>query len=309
LNFPSFLYRQRQRWNYHFASNDVERQIAEINKYKQFIKSNHTGYLIEEINLLLPKGKFDYIFYRYDLFLNNARNLSGKYIIENGLLFFSWEDFKVRISSPSELFIINEIFVEKCYNFILPQLKINIIDIGMNVGLASLFFASHPQVNKVFAFEPFIITFDLAVANFGLNPHLKPKIFPHNYGLGSKKGTIQIPFNPDNLGVNTTNAFSPRIASANSTDRVRINNVADEIECILEGTVDEMYIIKIDTEGAEYEIFEKLFERNLDSNIIGFILEWHYKGAKLLEEQLVNEGFKVFSTIISNNTGLIYAIR
>src|SRR6185312_6672086 len=50
------------------------------------------------------------------------------------------------------------------YNLIVPtEKKIALIDIGMNVGITSLFYASKPNVEKVFSFEPFVPTFNMTV--------------------------------------------------------------------------------------------------------------------------------------------------
>lgn len=310
MNFSSFLYRQRQRWNYHFANNDVERQIAELNKYTHVVKINRANYFIDEIGISLPKRRFDYIFKSFNLFIANAKNLCGKYVIEDNILLFTWDNFKVNISSASELFIINEIYVEKCYNFLLPEhSKANIIDIGMNVGLASMFFASHLQVDKVFAFEPFKATFHLAHINFNLNPHLKSKIYAHNYGLAGRYSSVLAPFNSNNLGINSISYDNPRTAAANGVESIRICDVAAELDRIFKENQGGDFMIKIDTEGAEYPIFERLFQAKLDSRIIGFMLEWHYKGPNILEDKLVKEGFKVFSTVFNKNTGILYAIR
>ena len=61
-----------------------------------------------------------------------------------------------------------------------------VIDIGMNVGIASLFFATLPHVEKVYAFEPFKAPYLRAMDNFKLNPALSAKIQAYNFGLSNK---------------------------------------------------------------------------------------------------------------------------
>lgn len=309
MELRCFLYRLKQRANYHLAKDDTARDIAEINKYGLQVRIESNQYVILPLDFHLPKKSFDFVFRRFDLFVSNAKRLNGRYAIENGQLLFSWDQFKVAITSASELFIINEIYVEGCYTFMLPpSQRISVIDIGMNVGLASLSFASLPYVTRVFSFEPFKPTYDLALKNLARNPHLAEKIEPRNVGLGMVDEVLEVAYNAENSGVSSTMSDNPRNAQANSTEHLEVKSARDVIEQILSSQEGD-FMIKMDTEGAEYAIFENLFKEPLENRIKGIMMEWHFKGAQPLEDALRRQGFRIFSFVLGVNSGLIYGYR
>jgi len=79
--------------------------------------------------------------------------------------------------------ITKEVFLKKDYavNFSSDAV---LIDIGLNRSIASLYFATYPNIIKIYAFEPFKPTFELAKKNLELNPQLSKKINAFNFGLG-----------------------------------------------------------------------------------------------------------------------------
>ena len=97
------------------ASDDIQKKIAEINRYEPLIESRNGSYYVPEASIEIPKGHLDDIFTRFDLFLQNMRNLAGRYVCEEGKLYFVFDAFKVEILSSNELFIIKEIFFNQCY--------------------------------------------------------------------------------------------------------------------------------------------------------------------------------------------------
>lgn len=294
------------------ASDPVEKRIAEINFYERRISIQNSGYFIKNLSLLLPLSGFSFLFdiRVFELFLSNARRLSGTYTYENDLLVFSFGNHRIYISSASELFIIDEIFVQKCYNFKVPGAeKIGIIDIGMNAGLASLFFANQSNVTKVISFEPFKPTFTKALTNFQLNPHLASKIFPHNIGLGKGNASLNVRYNSENAGINSASNEQIDRENGSGGETVLLKDARSVIDDLLLENPELEFIVKIDTEGSEYPIFESLFTTPVDVRIKGFFIEWHDHGPAPLESKLLGEGFCLASVILNENTGLIYAFR
>ena len=84
-----------------------------------------------------------------------------------------------------DLNFIQEIFLHNTYNFLLQD-DCCVIDIGMNIGLVSLLFASKSFVKEVHSFEPFNEIYARARANLGLNPEFAHKIVANNFGLTDK---------------------------------------------------------------------------------------------------------------------------
>ena len=293
------------------SSDMVDKKIELINRDKEKIINTENEYFLKEADLLIyKKVKFNFVLDRLELLVSNKKKLSGSYKIVNDELYFYFDNKVLLISNVSDIFIINEIFVERCYNFKLPfNESVVIIDIGMNVGLASLFFAEKSQVNKVYAFEPFLPTYELAFKNFELNPNLSKKIKAYNFGLGKKDERISVNYNSEKPGINTTLNKSPWFEN-DIYEEIEIKSAIEVIlEIIKEVETSSSIALKIDCEGAEYAIFESLFSQRLPEQIKMIILEWHFQGSDKLEEPLLMNGFKIFSTSLGKDSGLIYATR
>jgi hypothetical protein len=75
----------------------------------------------------------------------------------------------------------------------------------------------------------------------------------------------------------------------------------------------EELFLKLDCEGAEYEILQKLHESGLLPKIKVVIIEWHFKGYESLEKLLGANGFTsvVFPrpTPTISDMGMIYAFK
>jgi len=140
-----------------------------------------------------------------------------------------------------------------------------VFDFGMNRAYTSLFFLQYEKCIKVFGFEPDPKTFEFAKYNINLNTHLKSKIETFNHGLGN-----------DNCFCNFYKFKGTDISSCLYLDKttkkmdkkyitqsqVEIKNVSEVVNSILKRNEDKIkdtkIILKIDVEGAEYEIFENL---------------------------------------------------
>jgi FkbM family methyltransferase len=75
-----------------------------------------------------------------------------------------------RCSSDSRVFY--EIFGEKIYDFALPQQASCIIDIGANIGMASVFFAQHYPEARIIAVEPSGSNVSILRQNVASFPHI-----------------------------------------------------------------------------------------------------------------------------------------
>jgi hypothetical protein len=82
--------------------------------------------------------------------------------------------FRANVSSEDQLVMLHEIFCCGVYDLRYPG-PVVVWDIGMNVGLASLYFASR-GARHVVAYEPFEVTYRQALRNFRLNPFLSSVI-------------------------------------------------------------------------------------------------------------------------------------
>jgi FkbM family methyltransferase len=223
----------------------------------------------------------------------------------------SFSGVKIYVESAEEFFIINEVFIENDYNFKSLSSAV-VIDIGANIGISSLFFSQLSNVEKIYAFEPVEDTFAQAQYNFTLNSNLSKVHSLQNFGLGKNDRDEVFMFNKFIKG-NTGVRGKLSSSYANSTHvvekNVKIRDASKVFSEILDENARKQIIVKMDCEGAEYEIFESLQKSQLISQIDVFMIEWHDHGAEAIESKLIDAGFSFFSRRLAINSGMLYAIK
>ena len=206
--------------------------------------------------------------------------------------------------------ITREVFLHQDYAIHFRQEAI-LIDIGFNRGIASLFFATCPNVVKIYAFEPFKPTFELAKKNLELNPQLSQKINAFNIGLGKMDTMLELPYMDTATGGMSTTHDVCKGKHNGRTETVVVKDAAGQIAPILEEHKDKHIIVKCDCEGAEFEIFERLHEKGLIEKMDVILMEYHYNKPDSLIDILTSHGFAVRTKVLSEemNKGYIYAVR
>lgn len=184
-----------------------------------------------------------------------------------------------------------------------------VIDIGLNIGLTSLYLAQKHFVKKIFSFEPFAPIFDQAKNNINNNPKLSDKITIFNYGLSDRDDTVSISFNKDLPGSMST--VSDRFESGEHEKITATLKQTDKIlRPIFDNNPELKIMLKIDCEGGEREILPNLFEHGLFDYISVIVMEYHDNYYEPLVEILKSAGFNVkVSPDISCGTGMIRATK
>jgi FkbM family methyltransferase len=208
-----------------------------------------------------------------------------------------------------DLKFIGEIFFRNAYNIML-QRDACVIDIGMNIGLTSLFVAKKEEVQEVHSFEPFKETYDRAVANIALNPELAKKIKPNNYGLSDRNEVLTVLIADEG----NSGSFSVYGSRTGTPKEIVIRNVAEVLKPILsQAKAKKLDVIaKVDCEGSEFPIFKVLEANDLFKEISAFMVEWH-RGANRSQADLIapllENGFIVFDITGQVGNGFFYAVR
>lgn len=203
----------------------------------------------------------------------------------------------IQIITDDDYSVFLEILVDKAY-MLPPQLTGDfcVFDVGMNRGLASLFFAKQPTCKRVFGFELSPKTFEWALQNFALNSDLKEKITPHNFGLWAENGQVDICDCSKADGntcisscVSEQDYLRSKMQNKNhlvaKADVKKSSAVFSSL--IDERKPDEKKVLKIDIEGAEYVVFEDLYKHNVLQQFDVIIGEAH-NGLAGLEKYLDN---------------------
>lgn len=217
-----------------------------------------------------------------------------------------------------DLSIIYEVFYQGFYNYRFSRPSY-IIDVGMNVGVSSLFFAANPHIQKVYGYEPFQPTYNQALANFGRNQSLSLKIIPNNFGLLNEDKSMEIDYAEEvkgSIGIfgidatNTAQREGPKDALKIRKESIVLKAAGEVLYPIIVECKKEKVelIMKLDCEGSEYLILENLEGKSLLGDVDVIMMEWHLKGPSDIENILTQSGFKAFSVLpYRKTTGIIFA--
>jgi FkbM family methyltransferase len=134
------------------------------------------------------------------------------------------------------------------YNLIDKNNKVNIVDIGANVGLYSLYAKFLPN-SQFYSYEPYKFTYDLLNDNIELNNITNVQTY--NIGLSDKKGKTILNVCLSQDGLNTMGANPLRFNDIHQVE-VEINT----LDNIFYNNNIKVDFIKIDTEGWEYNILQ-----------------------------------------------------
>lgn len=125
-----------------------------------------------------------------------------------------------------------------------------ILDIGGNIGVASIFFAHMFPAAKIYSFEPVPDNFALLKENISSLPNIAA--FDVALGAEEKEMPIFGDRKSDNLG---GFSFYDKHTDSSNAIVVKVKNAAQYLRSL---GVDRVDLIKIDTEGAEHEILTAL---------------------------------------------------
>ena len=199
-----------------------------------------------------------------------------------------------------------DVFRHKIYRqYISEPRRGAMVDIGANVGMVSLDWATRLPHVRVHAYEPHPDTFAMLAKNVAAN-RLLERVICHQQAVG--RGTGMLTFHTAGESVLTTaskdhagNATGEFIASSVSIDEV--------IErCAQDGPVG---LVKIDTEGAEADILEGARPQTLKA-IRQFVIEYHEAlcehALSRCKRVLANSGFHCITRPMGPTMGLLYAM-
>jgi len=239
-------------------------------------------------------------------FLQNLKIHGAEFSSIKTHLLITIDRLVFQINSWEELFILNEVFVDKVYNIESPS-KFAVIDIGMNVGISSLYFASKEGCEKIFAYEPFAQTIEKAKKNLELNPAVSGKITVFNIGLGFPERKVGVYYSEKMKG--SVGIYENALVNESEDKVLQGLEIRDVTEWIRKNfdSYNGAFIVKIDCEGAEYEIIRRLNETNLLQKISYFMIEWHGKGPKDLASIFLKNDYTVMEKESEHSyRGMIY---
>jgi len=233
-------------------------------------------------------------------------------VIDNATVTVTVNGIALRIDNVEDFQVLDEIFIKNDYRYTFEQDHI-VIDVGMNVGFASLFFASNGRTRRVYAFDPFVQPFRRAMENITRNPALAAKISAYQLGLSD---------HDKDFLVNTVDGFTLGMTlkglDRGSPEPIRVRRAADILAPIIGEATASGYgvVLKLDCEGSEFPIFDSLIAAGLLEQIDVIMMEWHKEWSPDhtqhdLIRPLTERGFVVFDQTDASSqiAGMLYAVR
>ena len=174
-----------------------------------------------------------------------------------------------------------------------------IIDVGAHIGLFSLLVSQFCKTGKIFSFEPIRENFDLLVSNLALN-HIE-NVFPFNVGVSKKSGKLNLFLNNDQ----SAHSIFPKGSESITVEATSLQKIFDEKQ------ISSCKLLKLDCEGAEYDIIDSLPIEYLDK-IQNMAIEYHLADTKpeLIKNLILkikNAGFKIKTGPHYNDMGFLIA--
>lgn len=188
---------------------------------------------------------------------------------------------QIPINNEGDLSVFREIFLDRDYQNLAEIIKnadLPILDIGGHIGLFSLYaHCLNPQV-PIYVFEPDEANFKALKQNLQLN-HIK-NVFPKNIAVAGESGMRELYISPDShnhsffAGAHDSGEESSSL-SLGKTRKVQVLSLSDIFTSNKSKFSIENYsLIKLDCEGAEFEILNSLTSDQL-SICPAYYIEYH----------------------------------
>jgi FkbM family methyltransferase len=194
-----------------------------------------------------------------------------------------------------------------------------LVDIGANLAVTSLIFAQLDDIDHVYAYEPMPHTYQCAERSLSSNPNLAPKITLEPFGIGASDDEFEIEYTEKAKAAIGISPIPDRLVKRyglTSQDMKRITiRVADAdriLRQIMARHPGAPIALKIDAEGAEYGIIDRLSQTGSLKNVSYAAIEWHFTpGPEYITSRLEASGFRTSAKILEpdNSIGMIDAWR
>lgn len=164
------------------------------------------------------------------------------------------------------LYLFREIFVSNDYYFETDKSRPKVVDCGANIGMASIYFKMLYPNCEILAFEPNPHAFQMLKKNIEDNQLKGVQLF--NLGLSDEEGEIDFYLDGDKGSL--LGSFESERGGGQS-----FKVMTKELSKILDAK--ESYdLVKMDVEGAEWQIVKDLLDHELIKCAKEYIVEYHH---------------------------------
>lgn len=194
--------------------------------------------------------------------------------------------------------LFTEIFFKETYYLAYTQKPIQAIDCGANIGVSLLYIKIRAPHARVMCFEPNPAARAVLEKNIEANHWGRDvQVFP--FALGKEKGTVDFFVDSD---MATSSGGSVASYSKNKNALISYTIEVDTLSRYIDDPID---FLKMDIEGAEFDVLEELVSLKKLRFVAAIQLEYHYIPdvyTRPLSEMLVLLESVGFHTFVESNT-------
>ena len=252
-------------------------------------------------------------FSKIQIFFNSKKIFKNWYIYpkvyykftnDKYVIFETKTGLKIKIRTNStdlmaltNLWMINEYCVE---DFQIAK-NDTIIDVGAHIGLFSLLVSQFCKTGKIFSFEPISDNFNLLMSNLKLN-HTE-NIHPFNLAVSKNTSSVDLFLSSDQ----SAHSIFSSDSESTTVKSISLQRIFDE------NKISSCKLLKLDCEGAEYEIIDSLPLEYFDK-IENIAIEYHVADSKPelvkdLISKIKNAGFTIKTRPHHNDMGFLIATK
>lgn len=226
---------------------------------------------------------------------------------------FGRQVFKLNLKSDADKSVFHEIFVDRDYmvvDDIVSEASGVILDIGSHIGLFSMYARGLNDNVKIFAYEPAPENFSAMKSHFKVNKI--EGVVVKNVAVTGKDGETVLFLSEDSHNHSIWNLFGDVKLKQVKVPTVSMAKIFER-DFVKQG-VEFCDLVKMDCEGAEFEILESM-SADVFKKTGAFYIEYHeYLDGKKHEDLvkiLQKNGFKtrVTKSRYDNKLGFIFAYR
>ena len=191
--------------------------------------------------------------------------------------YFDWDNSHI----PE---ILTEIYLQKIYHPYLIGTDGIFLDLGLNIGLWSLYATSHAK--QIYAFEPAKLNYDLACKNLQDNHILNVKTYQKAISTDDGKTTL---YHSSNTTSNSLSYIINDTKEKEEVETIRLDTFVKQEK------IEHIDLIKCDIEVTEEKLFASESFKNIVPITDKLVYEWHEWGVSnpnIINHGLIDLGFK-----------------
>ena len=229
--------------------------------------------------------------------------LSYYNLIKNNFIIFRTKNniiIKIRKNSTDLMALTNVWLIEE---YAKPGFEINskdtVIDVGAHIGLFTLYASQFCTEGKIYSFEPIKENYELLLENIQSN-HLKQETC-FNLAVSNSNHSVKLYINEDEAG----HSMFSESSQSTTVNSISLQKFFDD------KNIEHCNFLKLDCEGAEYEILKNLpmtYFKKIDK----IVIEYHMADSNPellveLKKNLSDNNFQTETNPSSPDMGFLYA--